>query len=76
MCLIPLFYCDRCGHAFNNPDRYSRKGLRVVNKWEEEMSDDARCPKCLNPNFEILVVENEQDSKSNHSARYARDKAS
>lgn len=53
MCLIPNYYCDRCGHAFNYPVTYTNKSWRM----RGDDSDDERCPKCLNPDFEPLQAE-------------------
>jgi predicted nucleic acid-binding Zn-ribbon protein len=43
--IIPTFYCDHCGHAFTHIDT-----LTGIN----------RCPRCGNPNFELLVNENNE----------------
>jgi hypothetical protein len=60
MSLIPRYYCDHCGHAFTYP---KSTGWRVIND-RDEFDDDERCPKCLNPDFELLIIEHEE----NHSA--------
>lgn len=70
MCLIPTFFCDRCGHAFNSPVTYSHKGWRMRGGDED---DDSRCPKCLNPDFELLKPEDNEDMSHQRHSYNARE---
>lgn len=51
MSLIPRFYCDNCGHAFSHPVQ-KRGFLQIFSIMEDDFDD--RCPKCDNPDFELL----------------------
>lgn len=55
MYLIPTYFCDPCGHAFTTPSH--AKGWFVINDRDEH--DDPRCPRCGNPDFELLKPEEE-----------------
>jgi Zn finger protein HypA/HybF involved in hydrogenase expression len=42
MAIIPTYFCDCCGHAFTHPQQ-----IGIFNTLEV-------CPKCDNPDFELL----------------------
>jgi DNA-directed RNA polymerase subunit RPC12/RpoP len=68
--LIPTYFCDHCGHAFTHPKNNGR-GRIVVNDRDEEDNDE-RCPRCGNPDFELLTSEENagMDTTGNKLARY------
>lgn len=60
MSLIPTYFCDNCGHAFNHPENRG-KGWFNINGREHDDHDE-RCPRCGNPDYELLQPEpNEKD---------------
>jgi rRNA maturation endonuclease Nob1 len=71
--IIPFYYCDDCGHAFNTPDNKAYGWQRV--SCRDEFDTDERCPKCGNPDFETLRNEYEQikeEPSSVTTRRYAK----
>lgn len=55
MSVIPRYFCDHCGLAFQNPENRG-KGWYLLNDKDEDDFDE-RCPRCGNPDFELLVIE-------------------
>jgi hypothetical protein len=56
MSLIPTYYCDNCGHAFTTP---KSGGWYIVQDRDE--CEDGVCPKCSNPDFELLKPEEDDE---------------
>jgi hypothetical protein len=47
------YYCDYCGHVFSTPER---TGAIEVDDRDEHETDE-RCPRCKNPDIEVVDVD-------------------
>lgn len=47
------YFCDYCGHVFSNPEN---TGAIEIDGRDEHETDE-RCPRCKNPDIEVIDVE-------------------
>jgi rubrerythrin len=60
MSLIPTYFCDHCAHAFSTPERANTMHYSYSGAYYAAMQNPERCPKCGNPDFELLIPEKEE----------------